>query len=299
MLDNIKEYFETIWSDFSVKDNDLYETNINISDIFASETCKLVALSFSTYNAYNNTAYGEGTVDRGITEQEAYDQWSETFQREQRIFKKQLNKFSINTIPQSVYDGLLLYYWSTMKITTVESGEGIYDLKKWIESKNWDKVASIIMRSKINKRFCVRAATILRLADYGSPKDRSWHRTNGIYNMRSQNELGALSADQLVRARFAYYAETLKFLPFTPEAKKRDIAREYEKTKTISTFEYNGSTSTFKLLKEPSMTPVEKLSVTINGNLIQHLYDYTVSGNLLTINKSLEVGDIIFAVIKI
>ena len=71
----------------------------------------------------------------------------------------------------------------------------------------------MIGRNTINNDKCKKAATVLRLADYGKNKNRTWMRTNGIQSMRDMNEKNMLDIDELKRARYAYYAETLKFLP--------------------------------------------------------------------------------------
>ena len=70
----------------------------------------------------------------------------------------------------------------------------------------------MIGRNTINNDKCKKAATVLRLADYGKNKNRTWMRTNGIHSMRDMNEKNMLDIDELKRARYAYYAETLKFL---------------------------------------------------------------------------------------
>jgi len=55
----------------------------------------------------------------------------------------------------------------------------------------------------------------------------------------------------------------------------------------------------FTLSQTPSMEPVEKLKVEINGTQIQHYFDFTVVNNVVTITKSLSQGDIIRFTIKI
>jgi hypothetical protein len=267
----------------------------------------LIALNLNAYTGYNNTGYGvKSTLDRGITEQESYDIWIKLFQSTQRTLKKQLISLGtsktpagVTSISQSVYDGLMLYYWVTGTILTVTASEGIYDTKEAILSKNWSKLASMIMRSTVYKQHCIRAATVLRLADYGTSKSRTWLRTNGIYKMRANNQIGLLNNDELRQARFAYYAETLDFLPLTPDSMKRDIAKRYNETTSSQTFIANGTVTTFTLSKPVSMDPVEKLQVKVNIDIIQHLFDYTVNGNILTITKELIAGDIISASIKI
>ena len=156
----------------------------------------------------------------------------------------------------------------------------------------------MIINSTVNKQLCVKVATILRLADYGKYKARKWYRANGIFKIRDFNEKGVLNNDQLRRARFAYYAETKKFLPMTPEGLRRQIAKEYEATLVNKTFTYSG-TNTFELEKIASVTPIQKLEVVVNDAVLQHEYDWTVSNFTLTISKSLNTGDIIQTTIKI
>ena len=311
-LTEIPTYFNTTWTDYTVRDNDLYGSEININEVYASDSAILIALNLNAYTGYDNTGYGvKSNFDRGITEQESYNIWIQLFQSTQRNLKKQLLSLSasklpagLTAIPQSVYDGIMLYYWITGTILTVTSNEGIYDTKDAILSKDWDKLASMIMRSNVYKQHCVRAATVLRLADYGTPKSRTWLRTNGIYKMRADNQIGLLNNDELRQARFAYYAETLDFLPLTPDSIKRDIAKRYNETLisqkfTVTEISEGVLTNIFTLEKPVSMDPVEKLQVKVNIDIIQHLFDYTVNGNTLTITKELKVGDIIFTSIKI
>ena len=313
MLTEIPTYFNTIWTDYTIRDNDLYTLEIDINDVYASDSIILIALNLNAYTGYDNKGYGvKSTVDRGITEQESYDTWSQLFQTTQRTLKKQLlslgtsrTSLGLTSLPQSVYDGIMLYYWVTGTILTVTAGEGVYDTKDAILNKDWSKLASMMMRSNVYKQHCIRAATVLRLADYGTSKSRTWLRTTGIYKMRANNQIGLLNNDELRQARFAYYAETLDFLPLTPDSIKRDIAKRYNETLIIQTFtateiSENVITNTFSLNKSASMDPVEKLQVKVNIDIIQHLFDYTITtGNILTITKELKVGDIISVTIKI
>lgn len=301
MLTQVPTYFNTTWTDYTVRDHESHETNIALDELYASDNLTLTALNLNSYTGFNKEAYGiTSTVERGITEQESYNIWIGVFQNKQRIFRKQLKSMGLTTMPQSVYDGLMLYYWITGDMLTVTSGEGIYDTKESILNKDWDTLASMIMRSNVYKQYCVKAATILRLADYGKPKSRTWLRTNGIYKMRADNQIGLLNDEQLRHARFAYYAETLDFLPLTPNSIKRDIAKRYEETLLVKKFTYNGTDNLFDMGSAISMTPVEKLQVKINGDIIQHLFDYKITqGSLFTITKELTANDIIFATLKI
>ena len=298
----VERQFQTVWSDYVVKDETAYNTEIDLSLLTASSKAKDVALDFfDEYSGFDGTAYGEGTYATGLTEQQAYDNWLVTFNKQQSIVKKQLqqNPKLPNAYPQSVFDGLVLLNWATGKVFTVTAIEGIYDLLDGLRLKDFDIVASMLMRSNKNKSLCVKCATILRLADYGKPKTRLWQRTNGIHKMRDKNEKDVLDTNLLKRARFSYFAETGNFLPFSPESANRNVVREYEKQVVVKNYTFDGTVTTFTLEKSPSMEPSEKLEVTINGLVQQHLFDFTVIGNQLSILKTMNTGDIIATTIKI
>jgi len=298
----VERQFQTVWSDYVVKDETAYNTEIDLSLLTASSKAKDVALDFfDEYSGFDGTAYGEGTYATGLTEQQAYDNWIVTFNKQQSIVKKQLqqNPKLPNAYPQSVFDGLVLLNWATGKVFTVTAIEGIYDLLDGLRLKDFDIVASMLMRSNKNKSLCVKCATILRLADYGKPKTRLWQRTNGIHKMRDKNEKDVLDTNLLKRARFSYFAETGNFLPFSPESANRNVVREYEKQVVVKNYTFDGTVTTFTLEKSPSMEPSEKLEVTINGLVQQHLFDFTVIGNQLSILKTMNTGDIIATTIKI
>jgi len=302
MLTELQIYHKTNWEDYVVLDSDLYETEIYIDDIFASDTLVLVALNNFKYNGYDGKGYSVGTATRGITEEEAYNIWIEDFRRKERNLIKQLKAFGLNEISQSVFDGLLLYYLLAENFTIVYAMEGQYNIRDHIANKNWDTVAGMILRDHAHRQNSIRAATILRLADYGNPKNRGWLRANGIFEMRASNQIGLLSGDQLTRARFAYYAETLEFLPLTPDSIKRDIAKRYNETLITQSWIYDATTVEYSLSKTPAMSPVEKLEIKVNNNILQYEYDYTLSGNVFTIKTdSIELvpGDIISSKIKI
>ena len=302
MLTELQLYHKTNREDYTVLDEDLYETEIYIDSVFASDTLVLVALNNFKYNGYNGKGYSVGAATRGITEEEAYNIWIEDFRRKERNLIRQLKSFGLNEMSQSVFDGLLLYYLLAENFTIVYAMEGQYNLRDHIANKNWDTVAGMILRDHASRQNSIRAATILRLADYGNPKTRGWLRANGIFEMRASNQIGLLSGDQLARARFSYYAETLEFLPLTPNSIKRDIAKRYEETLITQRWTYDGSTVNYSLSKTPAMSPVEKLEVKVNNNILQYEYDFTLSGNVFTIKTDsieLVTGDIISSKIRI
>ena len=299
MLTEIENIYKTIWDDFTVVNTELTDTKLLIDNLFVSDTARLVALNFGSYVGYDGFGYGEGQASRGITEQEAYNIWSAAFGRQLALFRRQLRSYGIIDMSQNVYDGLMLYFWAVNKTHFVYSNEGIYDMRQHIVDEDWDTVASMMMRSTFNREYCVRAATVLRLADYGKNKPRSWFRTQGIHAMRNNNETGLYSPEELKRARFAYYAETRKFLPFMPESNKRQLIKEYESTMLTNKFVYDGTNNVFKLPAVPSMAPVEKLEVYINGDLVQNEFDYTLIEDRIAVTRTMKSQDIVNTIIRI
>ena len=47
------------------------------------------------------------------------------------------------------------------------------------------------------------------------------------------------------------------------------------------------------------MTPVEKLQVLLNGEILDHLFDYTIDGVTITITKTIVNNDIVQTIVKI
>ena len=293
----ILQKYNTNWTEFTLKDAE-WDKSIFIDDIYASDNIILVTLNMARYVGYNQTGYSIAGAKRGITEQEAYDIWIKDFQNNQRTLIGQLKSFGLRSIPQCVFDGLLLYYIINGDVLTVTADEDIYEIRDYIVDSDWTTVASMIKRSNFNRLFCIQAASIIRLSDYGKSKSRSWMRQTGIFEMRDKNQINALDTNDLERARFAYYAETLNFLPNTPEGIKRTIAKAYDNTQVIENFTYSG-TSEFIITNSPSMEPVEKLTVEVNGEAIQHYFDFTLLNNVITITKSLKTGDIVRFTTKI
>ena len=298
-MQTVEDRFKKVWSDFTVRDETAYATKLDIAGVTSSDNARLLALSFfRDYNGFDGTAYGEGLYNFGMTEQEAYDLWLLSFNSQEQIAKRQLKTNGVVTISQSAYDGMILYHWATGKSLQVNQGEIEYQLLTPLIKHDYETVANMIVNSSNNVELCRKIATVIRLADYGRPKTRAWYREKGVFTMRDYNEKGTLSNDQLSRARFSYYAETLNFLPYTPEGLQRILAKEYEKTLVIQNFTYSG-TNTFTLERSVSMSPIEKLKVTINDNIQQHLFDFTVDGTTLTISESMNTGDIVKTTIKI
>lgn len=298
-LSKVPEWYQLDWSAFRVKDATSVNTEVDIAILFASDNLILTALNLGKYSGYSGKGYGEGVAIRGVTEQEAYNIWLNIFNTEQRMMKKQLSSMGILTLPQSVYDGLMLFYWATRELTNIRALEGTYNVRDFLISKDYHTLASMVARYETNRQICIRAASIMMLADYGRNKTRKVLRQNGIDEMRRRDMHFLLDEDQIKRARFAYYAETKTFLSTTPDSVKRDIIKRYKETLNNFSWIYDGSTVTYNVEKEPSMDPIEKLSVTLNGEILVYNTDFTLSGTIVTITRTMVEGDIIFMQVEI
>ena len=84
MLTQVPEFFQTVWEDYTIKDQTLYDTKIDVLSLDVSDTCRDLALSFSQYNAYSGIGYGESNFSRGVTEQEAFEDWSIIWNNEKK-----------------------------------------------------------------------------------------------------------------------------------------------------------------------------------------------------------------------
>jgi len=294
-LTSVTQRWNTNWYDFNIYNPDLYYNEIFINDLSLTDDAKNIILNFERYTGYDKKAYGvDVNIERGITEQESYEYWLDALQKKNATYKNQLKSLGISNLPQCVYDGLFLYYWFSEKLLEVEALEGVYEMRDFIVKKDWDTVASMIARCYPIKEKAIEATKILRLAFYKRYKDRRWLRQQGVFKMRDRNELfkfGVFTEEELRRARFAYYAETKKFLPNTPEGIKRDINNRYAETLSTNIFTWDGSTLDYEISKAPSLYPIEKLQVFVNNNLIQHLYDYTIDGNIVTLRNTQNYPD--------
>lgn len=298
MLTTVSNIYSTNWDIFNIKDQSVYDTKLELSTIFASDKVRDIALATGSYNVADGIGYGYSNFTSGFTEQQAYDDWLSTWNKVARETKQHLVNWGIVQITQNRYDSLVLLNWAQGQINTVQGSEGTYDIRSAYLAKQWDTVASMMSSSIVKRQIAVRAASIFRLVDYGKPKNRKLMRTDGIHQMRQLNKIGTLDDKQLKRIRFAYYAEVRNFLPFTPESLKRDIVKKWEQTLTQSQFIFS-NTNVFELNKESSSYPVEKLVVRLNGRLLQQFFDYTLENKTLTVNISMNSGDIIDTTIKI
>ncbi len=298
MLTKVGNIYSTTWEIFSIKDQTVYDTDLEISEILSSSKVRDIALATGSYSVVDGKGYGYSNFLIGVTEQQAFDDWLRQWNKVVKETKQSLINWGIVKITQNRYDGLILLNWAQGQINTVQSSEGTYDIREAYLKNDWDTVASMINTSIVKRIQSVRAASVFRLADYGKPTNRRLMRTNGIHQMRQLNKIGNLDVNQLNRIRSAYYAEVKDFLPFTPESLKRDIVKKWKDTLVQKQFVFSGS-NVFELASQPSIYPVEKLIVRLNGQLLQQFFDYTLENKALQVNKVMTQGDIIDTTIRI
>ena len=178
---------------------------------------------------------GYGTTelvnDIGITEAEAFSFWIDRFKSTERKFKSLLG--NISELTQTQYDAMLSLYYHTGDIFSVGTGIRKFQLKQYIESKQWQYYASALVLSGFQRNIRQGEATIMMLGDYGRTKDRSIIKAEGIQKIRQLYPNRFINDTAREQAEYVYYAETKRFLPKMSQTRMRKIIALYkEKTNT-------------------------------------------------------------------
>lgn len=212
---------------FTVIDSTAVNTLINLSEHEASDKLinlklrhtKWLGYSKNSVIGYNGTT---GLTGTGLTEANAYTNWIEEFKDKERRFKK---LFPLNTLSQSQYDAMLSLYVDTGSFIHVGTDNRKFKLLDFISDKKWDHVATALTLSGLDRITRQSEAKILILGDYGTYKDRSLIKENGIQTLVKEYSTGQLNDDQKKQAEYVYYAETKRFLPNMIESRKRLLAK--------------------------------------------------------------------------
>lgn len=159
----------------------------------------------------------------GLTEEQAYNIWIDHFKERERAFKK---IFILDSLTQSQYDGLLSLYFLTGDWTRVGTEQRQFKLVDDIKNKKWEYVATALSHSGVNRIVRQHEAKIIMLADYGVEKSRMLIKEQGLQNIIKQYPSGLLDDKARAQAEYVYYAETGRFLPQTPESRKRILAHK-------------------------------------------------------------------------
>lgn len=171
--------------------------------------------------------YGNPDVRYGYTEEEAFAAFMKELKKKERDLQSQL---PLATISQTNFDALLSLYFQTGKWRTVDSNEGTYDLYNTILTERWTLAADMIANGKTDRQMRFAEARVMKLADYGSSRDRFWLRTDGIYDARNAYKAGISDPVARRQAEYAYYRTTGGFLPNMPELKKREVIKTLPRT---------------------------------------------------------------------
>lgn len=169
---------------------------------------------------YNLT---EGIDSDGLTETEAYNIWIKKFKEKERAFKK---IFVLDKLTQSQYDGLLSMYYFTNDWTSVGTDIRKFKLYDDIKNRKWEYVATAMSHSGVDRILRQNEAKIIMLADYGVEKERILIKEQGLQDIVKHYPTRLLDDRSRAQAEYVYYAETKRFLPKTPESRKRILAKQ-------------------------------------------------------------------------
>jgi hypothetical protein len=159
----------------------------------------------------------------GITEEDAFNIWIEDFKDRERRFK---NTFLLETLSQTQYDAMLSMYLQTNTFNEVGSDIRMFDLREFIDNRQWNHIATAMTICGKNRLQRQADAKILMLGDYGTNKDRSLIKEQGLQVLYKEHSAGVLNQLQTEQAEYVYYAETNRFLPNMNESRKRILAKQ-------------------------------------------------------------------------
>lgn len=213
---------------FTVIDSTATSTMINLSELEASDklinlkirTAKWLGYSKNSVIGYKGTV---GLTGNGLTEAEAYTIWIEEFKDKERAFKKQ---FPLTTLSQTQYDALLSLYADTGTFSRVGNTTRQFEIFDFILDRKWNYVATALTLSGADRLTRQSEAKVLMLGDYGTYRDRSYIKEDGIQVLLKEYINNQMNDEQKSQAEYIYYAETKRFLPNMIESRKRLLAKQ-------------------------------------------------------------------------
>ena len=219
---------------FSIIDNDAVRIQQQLSDLEASDkliNLKLRTIGWSGIKELVDNTYIIGYASKkqeladgvGMLEQIAYNTWIEEFKDTERMFK---TNFPLPTLSQSQYDALLSLYFDTGTYRKVGTELRQFELSEFITDRKWDHVATSMTLSGSNRLVRQYDAKVLMLADYGTTKDRSLIKEQGLQTLLKRYSTMGLTDPQKAQAEYVYYAETKRFLPNLAESRKRILVKQ-------------------------------------------------------------------------
>jgi hypothetical protein len=117
-------------------------------------------------------------------------------------------------------------YLQTNTFNEVGSDIRMFDLREFIDNRQWNHIATAMTICGKNRLQRQADAKILMLGDYGTNKDRSLIKEQGLQVLYKEHSAGVLNQLQTEQAEYVYYAETNRFLPNMNESRKRILAKQ-------------------------------------------------------------------------
>lgn len=218
---------------FTNLDKSLTDTQIPLSQIEASDAVINLALRTIEWRGYqyesnSEMLIGYGTSDSadniGHTEKDSYNSFIGKWKDIERKYKRLL---PVQTMSQTQYDSLLSLYFFTGDFKFIGTGSYKLYIGDYIKNRQWQYIATAMIRTNHQRNLRRQEANILMLADYGRYKDRALLKDNGLQDIRKRYpEL--LSPTQQRQAEYVYYAETKRFLPKMSQSRMRQVVKLYE-----------------------------------------------------------------------
>jgi len=213
---------------FTVLNSTAVNTLINLTELEASDKLINIKLRNTRWLGYTkNSVIGyKGTsklTSDGLTEAASYTIWIEEFKDKERRFKKQ---FPLSTVSQTQYDAMLSLYADTNTFNKVGTSNREFQILEFIQDRKWDYVATALTLSGANRTNRQAEAKLLVLGDYGTYKDRTYIKEEGIQTLIKEYSTAQMNDLQKKQAEYVYYAETNRFLPNMIESRKRILAKQ-------------------------------------------------------------------------
>ena len=141
----------------------------------------------------------------------------------ERAFKKQ---FPLTSLTQTQYDAMLSLYADTGTFIRVGNATRQFEIFDFITDKKWNYIATALTLSGAKRLDRQLDAKILMLGDYGTYRDRSYIKEDGIQTLLKEYITDQMTDEQRSQAEYVYYAETKRFLPNMTESRKRLLAKQ-------------------------------------------------------------------------
>lgn len=224
--------------DLYTKQSDtMVETLVDLKNLEASEDLKNFVLRQGKWRGYQygsvgNYQIGYGTKqkvnDIGLLESEAFNYWIEDFKVKERKLKGIIG--NIAQLSQTQYDALVSLYYHTGSIYSVGTSTRTFQIKNYIETKQWQWFASALVLSGFQRNIRQGEAKIMMLGDYGRTKSRTIIKAEGIQEIRQLYPNRFVNDKAKEQAEYIYYAETKRFLPKMSQSRMRKVIAQYKES---------------------------------------------------------------------